>query len=281
MSVNWRALGKVLIIVGIILFGISAHHPAIRFGGLWLDDVQYYTHNNSTKSEFHNLSFQAKMALIVVPFYYILPIFSWYMVVTRAHRKKLIVNGLYEGVIMCGYGDARFKGHLYDLACIVYNRFRHITWDDFPTLISKDLYHGKIIIYYRQSILQSPIAWTRLMVATPSQIRFGIYSVFVTGRYQILCPHPSNMVLGFMLITDTSPYLTTIPDINTLKMTHRDTLKRIKQNNLEMLEGNPNIAGDMVKSSLFAVPGGVKKDFLDLLTDEEREEYIRASKGQS
>jgi hypothetical protein len=275
---NYRAMGKVAIVVGIVIFGMVYHHPAIHVAGLYVQDVGYYTHNNSTKMEFHNLSAMAKMAFIAIPFYYIVPVIGYYVVVTRMHRKKLILNGSRDGVVMLGINDYRFKGHIYDLISIS-KGCRHFDWGMFPKLYSNSLYDGKTTLYYKITWLQSPLEWNRVMANDSKQVRVGLYTVWVEGKYQVLVPHQINPILSYVLMSNENPYETKDPDLDKLKIMHRDTLKRIKQNNLEMLEGNPSIAGDMVRSGLFNVPSGTKKEFMDLLTDEEREKYIRESKG--
>jgi len=69
--------------------------------------------------------------------------------------------------------------------------------------------------------------------------------------------------------------------MDTLKIYHKNTIKRIQRDNIEILQSNPDVAGPMIQASLMVIPPGVKRDFLDLLSDEERESYLRESRDDS
>lgn len=277
-SYNYRAMVKVAIVATLLTWGITQHWPAIDIAARWSEDAAYYMHNNSTKMEFHNLTPQAKMAFLVIPLGYIVPIMAYYLLSTRSHRKKLFLNGWTEGTVMWVYG-MRTDSHIYDLLC-VFRGFRNIAWDEIKLPVSGDHYKGKIIIYYKLSWLENPMAWHRIAVANPSQVRVGLYKVWVEGVFNRLYKPSLDPTVDYTEYFDEQPFDYFKPDLDLFNKYHKASLNRVRADNIEMMQSNPEIIGGMIESSLFVVPGQTKAEFLELLPKEVQEKYIREGYAQ-
>ena len=277
---NHRAMFKVCLIAVVITASFYLDHPAMYYAGEWTHDAQWYAFNNTTGNwTWANMSTIQKTTFILFPGVFLIPMMSWYAFVTRMHRRTLIRNGYPDGVVMWTYGITPHNSHIYDLYCVL-RGFKKVPWEEFPMPISQEFYRGKMVIFYRTSILESPLEWHKLVIDTPNQMTTTPYKMFIEGMYSQLIKHPINPMLSYVFVHNQNGYVAEDPDVKRLSIYHRDTLRRIQRDNISMLESNPDIAGHMVKSSMMTLPPSLKGNFLDLLSDEEREEYLRkAHKG--
>ena len=282
-NLNLRSICKVAIIVIVVTGLFYVGNPGMYYMGEWTHDVEWYGNNNTTVGGNHvwmNMSTASKISFILFPGIFIIPLLAWFALVTRTHRKQLILNGYPEGIVMWTYGIDPHNSHLYDAICAL-KGFNHILWKDISLPISLGFYEDLKVIYYKTSFMEHPLEWHRLVIDSEKQIRITPYNVYVEGKYVEIEKHPDNLILSYIHVHDGNDYLRKDPDMNSLKIYHRDTIKRIQRDNIEVLQSNPDIAGDMIKSSMMVIPPGVKRDFLDLLTDQEREDYIRESRDNS
>ena len=277
-SYNYRAIFKVIVILVVIGASFLFQHPGMHYMGEWIHDAEWYQNNNTTVGGYHvwlNLSTSAKISFLLFPGIFVVPALLWYAFVTRLHRKKLILNGYQEGVVMWTYGIDPHNSHIYDL-CSALKGFKQIPWEDIHRPISAGFYDGLKVIYYKISSAEHPLEWHRMVIDNENQIRVTPYNIYVEGKYVELVKHPDYLILSYIRVHDNNEYLREEPDMDTMKIYHRDTIKRIQRDNIEVLQSNPDIAGEMIKSSMMVVPTGTKQDFLDLLTQKEREDYLRS-----
>jgi len=278
ISYNYRAISKVIVILIVIGASFYLNHPGMGYMGEWIHDAEWYQVNNTTVGGYHvwvNLSTPAKISFLLFPGIFVVPMLLWYGFVTRLHRKKLILNGYPEGVVMWTYGIEPHNSHLYDL-CSALRGFKQIPWEEIHLPISLGFYKGLKVIYYKISSTEHPLEWHRMVIENENQIRVTPYNIYVEGKYVDLVKHPDNLILSYIRVGNNNEYLREEPDMDTIKIYHRDTITRIQRDNIEVLQSNPDIAGGMITASMFVVPTGTKQDFMDLMTQKEREDYIRS-----
>ncbi len=280
---NLRSIFKIVIVVAVVSGLFYAGNPVSHYMGEWTHDLAWYGNNNTSVggySTWVNLSTPTKIVFILFPGVFIVPLLAWYAFVTRTHRKRLVLNGYPEGTVMWTYNIEPNNSHLYDIICAL-KGFDRVDWDNIHLPISMGFYDGLKVIYYKTSTMESPLEWHRLVIDDEKQIRITPYNIYVDGKYTEIIKHPDNLILSYIHVHAENDYVRADPDMDTLKIYHKNTIKRIQRDNIEILQSNPDIAGEMIKSSLMVIPPGVKKDFLDLLTDQEREDYIRESRIDS
>lgn len=273
-SLNNRAVMKMVIVVIILVVAVSLNFPLARIAKLWTEDVEYHMSNNTT---WNAMSSDQKMAWIFIPGYYIIGLLVYYGTAYRTHRKRLYINGLDEGTVMYLHGIDGVDSNYYDLACILYNRFRHMPWEHFPRPISGDFYRddkGKdeVVLYYKLDAFVAPWRWKRIVIDDPSALTIGIYSMWLEGQYETVHQHPFNPMLSYIRLSNETPYETLEPDYEMFENYHEEILDRIQRTNVINLQGNPTIMGPSVRNNIMVQTGDRLKEEWDLLTDDEKKE---------
>lgn len=285
-SLNSRAVAKTVIIVIILFIAFSLHFPLGHVAKLWVEDVEYHMSNNTT---WNAMSSKQKMAWIFIPGYYMVGLFVFYGTLYRTHRKRLYINGLEEGTVMYIHGSAGVDSNIYDLACILFNWFRHMTPESIPRPISGNFYQvdGKdeLVIYYKMEAFVAPWRWKRMVIDGDTTLIVGTYSAWVDARYEKVYQHPFNPVLSFIKFSNKTPYETERPDQKRFEEYHERILDRIQRTNVTNLQGNPTIMGPSIRNNIMVQTSDRLKEEWDLLTDQERSnikrEFHEVSKTKS
>lgn len=254
-------------IVGILVVATFVNFPLAHIGREWVNDVNYHLANNST---WLNMTSSQKLAWSVIPGYYLIGLLVFYWTGYKTRRKRLFINKMDEGTVMYIHGIDEARGNIYDLACILFNGFRHMDWKDVPRPLSGDYYGDAIVLYYKTNSLVMPWNWKRRVLANPDCITLGVYSIWLTGHYERVVHHPFNSLLDFRILFDEKPYVTADPDHERFERYYREMLNRISITNNTLLQGNPSIMGQSVKNNLTILTKERVTEELEMLNDEEK-----------
>jgi len=270
MNVNWRAVGKVSLIVTVLVLGFVFHHPVLVKWGEWIEDVHEFRHNNTT---WENRTAAAQRGYMLWPVMWFAIGCLWYGAVWKMRRKTLIVNGTRDGTVTWIYGHPEYrKGHLYDIACVMHG-FKAIPWTLVWRPVAGHYMANYVTIYYKMSALEGPLDWHRL-ATNLDRIKIGWFRVWVTGASYRLVEHPLDARLNCLILEGTVPYETGDIDLLEFLALHRDTQKRIMEDNYRMAICEPGTARKMVHSSMMAVSSETRENYIDLLTEEELKKYL-------
>ena len=271
-TVNWRAVAKVVALVVWLTIPAFLGKPMfpLNYAIEYVDDVTDFMANNTT---WWALSEQGRIFYVMFPIPWLVCGAAWYEIWFRTRRKRLIVNGQPEGVVLLILGDPeRKEGHLYDLACIL-NKFRHIRIADFPRPLTRDEHPPNITIYYRRSILTSPLSWPKISTTT-NHIVYGFHTVWLEGKYRVRVRDRRRPVLDYEVLFDTPPYNVENLDLNEFTKDHRSTQTTIMRDNYRMTVSEPGTAKTLVRSSMMTVADDTRNDYLDQLPSDVRNQIL-------
>ena len=163
----------------------------------------------------------------------------------------------------------------YDMACILFNKFRHLSWENVPRPLSRNYYkddYGEdlMVLYYKLNALVAPWRWKRLVIDNPDDLNIGAYSVFLSGRYIKAIAHPYNRLLNFSVMISDKPYSTKEPDYERFEKYHEEIVERIQRTNISLLQGNPSIMGQSVKNNIMIQTGDRISEEFALMDDDEK-----------
>jgi hypothetical protein len=282
---NMTAIAKVGICLVIFTTAWYVYGEPFAITQAWWEygqDVSGFMENNTT---WWNLSRSGRVFYVVFPFPWLVGAMVWREAVFRQHRKRLVINGGGEGMVMWVYGGPR-QGHIYDLWCIL-NGFKHMPWRSVPRPITGDYGADNarfVTIYYRQAMLWNPMSWLR-MVVPAENVRWGVRTLWVSGKYRTLVRHPANPVLNFDLLTDENPYETRGVDLKAFVRAHRATQDTIMKDNYRMTVSEPGVSKLLVRSSMMALPDDVRDSYINLMPEERlnqmlEEYYARERQGR-
>lgn len=276
-SLNNRAVMKMIVVVIILVVAVVLNFPLARVAKLWVEDVEYHMSNNTT---WLAMSSMQKMAWISIPGYYLIGLFIFYGTAYRTHRKRLYINGLNEGTVMYLHGIDGVDSNYYDLACILYNRFRHMPWEHIPRPISGDFYRDdegkeKVVLYYKLEAFVAPWRWKRIVIDDPNALTMGMYTIWLEGQFETVHQHPFNPNLSYIRLSNETPYETLKPDYEMFEEYHGKILDRIQSTNVTNLQGNPTIMGPSIRNNIMVQTGDRLKEEWDLLSDDEKKEDMR------
>jgi len=271
-SLNRTAIAKTSLIVGLVIFGSLIEFPAATIAVEWLKDLAYHLDNNTT---WLGMNSNQRIAWTIIPGYYLIGLLMLYWFLYKVKRKTLYINTMDEGTVMYIHGIDEVKGNIYDLACVLFNGFRNMDWEDIPKPISMDYYKNpdgtdKIVIYYKMSAIVFPWKWKRLVIDDPDVLTMGVYSVWIYGKYDRSIPHPYNFTMDYRVLSNSIPYVTINPDHKQFEKYSREMLNRISITNNTLLQGNPSIVGQTVKNNLTILTKERISEELESLTDEEK-----------
>ena len=274
---NRRAIVKTAIVVAILVVAVALNFPLARVAKLWVEDVEYHMSNNTT---WNGMTSKQKTAWISIPGYYLIGLFAFYGTAYRTHRKRLYINGLDEGTVMYLHGIDGVDSNFYDLACVIFNRFRHIPWEHVPRPISGDFYqdaHGRemLVIYYKLDAFVAPWRWKRIVIDDPGTLRIGVYTIWLEGQFETVVQHPYNPMLSYIRLSNDTPYDTLEPDYEMFEKYHEEILDRVQRTNITNLQGNPTIMGPSVRNNIMIQTNDGLKEEWDLLSDGRKAEIIR------
>ena len=258
--------------MGILGVATAVQFPIATVGVMWMDDLAYHLENNTT---WLNMSLKQQIAWEVIPLIIMIPPLSIFYGFYRVHRKRLIINGEEEGIVTYVHGLDVGNSNIYDGATIIYNRCRHIDRKQVPQPLSGDYYKGKIVIYYKTGFYCLPWRWKRICVQGPENLRVGMLSLWVSGRYERLVRHPLDSLLHHQVYYNDIEYECEGLDMEKFESHHKQTIMRIQDDDINLLQANPSIGGPMVKDSLFVVSSEQKQMDIDLMPDEIRDRYLR------
>lgn len=271
-EINWRAVAKLIVLVAWLVVPGLFGHPffPLDYASQYVEDVGGFVQNNST---WWGLSEQGRVFYVVFPIPWFVGVAAWYEVIFRARRKKLIVNGQVEGVVMLVVGDANYKkGHLYDIACIL-NKFRHVPWKDFPRPITGRDHPPGVTIYYRRNFFASPLTYHKIST-TPRHITYGIHTLWVDGDYRARVRHYRRPVLDYEVLFDDNPYVLEALKMEEFARGHRHTQETIMKDNYRMTVSEPGTAKTLVRSSMMTISEDTKNEYLDMLEPDIRRDYM-------
>lgn len=271
-TVNWRAVLKFsVLIVWLIVPGLMGK-PLFPFNYAieYVDDVTDFMANNST---WWGLSEQGRIFYVVFPIPWLVCAAAYYELVFRTRRKKLIINGQPEGVVMLVLGDPNHKeGHLYDLACAL-RGFRHIRASEFPRPLTGKDHPPNVTIYYRTWLYTSPLSWPRISTK-PENITWGIHTMWLEGSYRHRVRHRRRPVLDYEVLGHEPPYRTEDLELDEFVKDHRGTQENIMKDNYRMTVSEPGTAKTLVRSSMMSIGGETKNEYLDQLPSEVRNQIL-------
>jgi hypothetical protein len=279
-DLNYRAIAKVSVLAIWLVVPALVGQPLfpLNIVDQYIEDVSGFMQNNTTWWE---LPRSGRVFYVYFPVPWIVGLAAWYELIFRQRRKRLFVNGQMEGItmLMVGPGAPR-EGHLYDIACILYNGFRHINWFEFPHPLTGSERPPNIIIYYRDWIFTHPLRWHKIST-TRNHVILGYGSMWVEGKFAYRVRHPSRPVLDYEVLTDDKEY--TVQDLNfsAFQRTHRDYQEQILKDNYRMTQGEPGVAKILVRSSLMTISEDTRMDYFDQMTEAEQAAYMaRAKEGE-
>jgi len=271
-DLNVTALAKV---VAVLVFFLAAWYvwgKPFAVASVWVEyvhDVQGFMENNTT---WWNLTESGRWFYVLFPFPWLIGAVVWREIGFRSHRKRLVVNGGNEGMVMWVYGGRR-QGHIYDLWCALH-LFRHMPWSSVPRPLSRDYVSTRFAtIYYRQSLFWNPMSWLRLVVP-PENITYGARTIWVRGKYRTLVRHPDNPALFFDLLTDENPYRMKGVDFKVFVKAHRATQDTIMKDNYRMTVSEPGVSKLLVRSSMMALPDDVRESYINLIPEDRLEKML-------
>ena len=271
-SLNRSALFKVIILIIILIVATMLNFPAARVAKMWTEDLELHLTNNTT---WLSMSSKQQMAWMFIPGYYIVALFVYYGTAYRTHRKRLFINGLDEGSVMYIHGFNDVDSNIYDMACILFNKFRHMPWEHIPRPLSRDYYKNDfgedlMVLYYKLDAFVAPWKWKRMVIDNPKDLEVGTYSVWLSGRYTRAIAHPYNRLLNFCILVSDKPYSTVKPDYTRFENYHEEIVDRVQRTNISLLQGNPSIMGQSVKNNIMVQTGDRISEELALLDDDEK-----------
>lgn len=284
-DLNRNAVMKVAVLGVVFISAWYVYGEPFGIAQVWYEygqDVQGFMENNTT---WWNLSRSGRVFYVMFPFPWLIAAAVWHQAGFRQHRKRLLINGCDEGMVMWTYGGPR-QGHIYDLWCILHG-FRHMPWRTIPRPMSRGMADHSarfVTIYYRQALIWNPMSWLRLVVPRES-VRFGVRTMWVVGRYRTLVRHPLNPILNFDLLTEENPYETRNVDLKAFIKSHRSTQDTIMKDNYRMTVSEPGVSKMLVRSSMMALPDDVKDSYINLMPEERlnkmlEEYYARERTGR-
>lgn len=275
-SLNRSAVFKVIILITILVIAMMLNFPAARIAKMWTEDLELHLSNNTT---WNGMNSKQQIAWIVIPGYYIVALIVFYGTAYRTHRKRLFINSLEEGTVMYIHGANDVDSNIYDMACILFNRFRHLAWEHVPRPLSRNYYKDEfgedwMVLYYKLDAFVAPWRWKRLVIVNPENLEVGHYSVFLSGKYSRAMAHPFNRLLNFSILTSEKPYSTAEPDYGKFEDYHEEIVDRVQRTNLALLQGNPSIMGQSVKNNIMVQSGDRVGEELDLYDEREKEKLM-------
>lgn len=275
-GLNKSAIFKVVIVITILVVAALLNFPAATVAKLWTEDLEYHLSNNTT---WNGMNSKQKMAWLFIPGFYMIGLLVFYGTAYRTHRKRLFINGMEEGTVMYIHKCDEVNSNIYDLACIFFNKFKHMPWEHVPRPISRDYYKDInsgdwMVIYYKLDWFAAPWRWKRRVVDDPNNLVVGMYSVWLNGRYDETIAHPFNRMLNFNVLISDKPYKTEEPDIGKFEKKNEDIVDRVQRTNISLLQGNPSIMGQSVKNNIMVQTGDRISEELDLYNEEERKELL-------
>lgn len=275
-SLNRSAVFKMVILITILIVAIILNFPAARVAYLWTEDLELHMTNNTT---WLGMSSQQKMAWVFIPGFYIIGLIVYYGTAYRTHRKRLFINGLEEGTVMYIHGFNDVNSNIYDWACILFNKFRHMPWEHVPRPLSRDYYENEfgedwMVLYYKLDSFVAPWRWKRMVIENPDDLAVGAYSAFLTGQYIKAVAHPYNRLLNYSILISKKPYSTVKPDYEKFENYHEEIVDRVQRTNISLLQGNPSIMGPSVKNNIMIQTGDRISEELELMDDEEKKRLL-------
>lgn len=275
-SLNKRAVAKFITLflwIG-VSFLIARPFIPLNYAVEYVQDVQGFMENNTT---WWNLSRSGRVFYVVFPIPWFIGAAVWYEGWFRKRRKRLIVNGQPEGVVMLVVGDPNYKdGHLYDLACVL-NGFKHIKWSEFPRPILGNLAPPGVTIYYRSALFWNPITYAKISTR-PENITYGYRTIWLEGKYRMRMRHKRRPVLDFEVIYDGEPpYKTVEMTRDEFVMAHRNTQETILKDNYRMTIAEPGVAKLLSRSSMMVISEDTRNEYIDQLPTEVQRRYLEAA----
>lgn len=271
-TINKRAIMKVVLIVAWLTVPALLGAPLFPFNYAieYVEDVTDFMANNTT---WWALSERGRLFYVVFPIPWLVCAAAWYELWFRTRRKRLIVNGQPEGVVMLVVGDPNNKsGHLYDIACGL-NGFRHIRASDFPRPITRDDHPPNITIYYRASLFQSPLSWPKISTKSEN-ITYGFHNIWLEGSFRTRVRDGRRPVLDYELLFNVPPYLMEKLELDEFVKDHRGTQEDIMKNNYRMTVSEPGTAKTLVRSSMMTIGNETKNEYLDQLPSDVRNKIL-------
>ena len=271
-TVNKRAILKLSIVLIWLTVPALLGAPLFPFNYAidYVDDVTDFMANNTT---WWALSEQGRIFYIVFPIPWLICAAAWYELWFRTRRKRLIINGQPEGVVMLVLGDPNNKaGHLYDIAC-GFNGFRHLRAQDFPRPITQHEHPPNITIYYRTSVFTNPLSWPKISTMHVN-VTYGFHTLWLDGNYRTRVRARSRPVLDYELLSDDPPYKVQALELGEFVKDHRGTQENIMKDNYRMTVSEPGTAKTLVRSSMMTIGNETKNDYLDQLPSDVRNRIL-------
>lgn len=271
-TTNWRAIFKLTLLVVWLIVPAFLGKPLFPFNYAidYVGDVTDFMANNTT---WWGLSEQGRIFYVVFPIPWIVCAAAYYELVFRTRRKKLIINGQREGVVMLVLGDPNHKnGHLYDLACMI-NGFKHIRMADFPRPITLNGHPPNVTIYYRTWLYTSPLRWPKISTNIDN-MTWGFHTLWIDGHYRSRVRHRSRPVLDYEVLGNDQPYGRENLELDEFVKDHRGTQENIMKDNYRMTVSEPGTAKTLVRSSMMTIGNETKNEYLDQLPSDVRNKIL-------
>ena len=275
-SLNRSAVFKMVLLITILVVAAMLHFPAARVAKMWTEDMELHLTNNTT---WLSMSSKQKMAWIFIPGYYLVALVVYYGTAYRTHRKRLFINGMDEGTVMYIHGYNDVNSNIYDMACILFNKFRHMPWEQVPRPLSGDYYENEfgedlMVLYYKLDSFVAPWRWKRMVIENPEDLAVGSYSVFLSGQYIQAIAHHYNRILNHSILISDKPYTTVKPDYDKFENYHEEIVDRVQRTNISLLQGNPSIMGPSVKNNIMIQTSDRISEELELMDVDEKKELL-------
>jgi len=256
-------------------------YPQIWLAKEWTSDVVTFMNNSTIWDEFQPAT---RSMYIVIPLFYSSLLIVYFLLIRKIRRKTLYVNGVKFGTVMWIHGYRR--GHIYDLACLLFNRGRHFDKiSDFPRLISGDFMKDCMVIYYRPFFFHHPIDWFRLIVDECVIYTYGVQVIVPLNDaspinvYSHRVTDPLRPQIVNSDLRHSSKLKSENMDLKQLTESHVATQEQMIRNTWRMGRAEPGTALSILAKASYSIPDRTLKRFWDKLPERDQDLVKEEWKG--